>query len=195
MIAGFDFLSLTNFGVFFLKSVLRLLFVDQVCSAAENVNVASIHEDGFLLQRRAGAGLVPTCEEQTRVKKPMGRLQIIVGASGCGPTVQTSLICLVLLNVKHDKSDRSHSAGFTAMVDGVNMGLPWRRGSSYTHPHHVCYVRVSFSCYVLPQTRISLVVASSVSSAEGGDKGLLEAPLLSAGGIQWLWLCLQPSGS
>lgn len=115
--------------------MLRLLFVDQVCSAAENVNVASIHEDGFLLQRRAGADLVPTCEEQTRVKKPMGRLQIIVEASGCGPTVQTSLICLVLLNVKRDKSDRSHSAGFTAMVDGVNVGLPWRREDHLTHIH------------------------------------------------------------
>lgn len=70
--------------------MLRLLFVDQVCSAGENVNVALIHEDGFLLQRRAGAGLVPTCEEQTCVKnssQPTGRLQIIVGASGCGPTV------------------------------------------------------------------------------------------------------------
>lgn len=138
MIAGFDFLSLTNFWGVFLKRVLRLLFVDQVCSAAENVNVALIHEDGFLLQRRAGAGLVPTCEEQTRVKKssqPTGRLQIIVGASGCGPTVQTFLICLVLLDVKRDESDRSHSAGFTAMVDGVNVGLPWRREDHLTHIH------------------------------------------------------------
>lgn len=99
--------------------------------------MALIHEDGFLLQRRAGAGLVPTCEEQTRVKssQPTGRLQIIVGASGCGPTVQTFLICLVLLDVKRDESDRSHSAGFTAMVDGVNVGLPWRREDHLTHIH------------------------------------------------------------
>lgn len=57
--------------------------------------MASIHEDGFLLQRRAGAGLVPTCEEQTRVKKssqPRGKLQIILVASGCSPTVHSPTV-------------------------------------------------------------------------------------------------------
>lgn len=40
MIAGFDFLSLTNFWGGFLKESFTPAFVDQVCSAAENVNVA-----------------------------------------------------------------------------------------------------------------------------------------------------------
>lgn len=139
MIAGFDFLSLTNFWGGFLKES----FTPAFCWSG--VFCCRERERGFdpwrwfLITEESwcwfSADLWGTnsCKEvitaNGKASDYSRSLRLQSNSS------QTSLICLVLLDVKRDESDRSHSAGFTAMVDGVNVGLPWRREDHLTHIH------------------------------------------------------------